>query len=80
MTRIVMLTFFFSLLLGAGPMRAGDELEKAFANPPVSARPGAYWAWLNGNISNEQITRDLEQMKAKGMGGGEIWDILQNIR
>jgi len=38
MTRVLTLTFFFSLLFHAGPLRAEDELEKAFANPPESAR------------------------------------------
>ncbi|MBI4325352.1 MAG: hypothetical protein HY674_08825, partial [Chloroflexi bacterium] len=39
------------------------------------ARPGAYWPWLNGNVDLAQITRELEEMKAKGMSGAEIWDV-----
>ncbi|HSP42290.1 MAG TPA: glycosyl hydrolase [Luteolibacter sp.] len=54
---------------------AGGSLEHEFANPPVGSRPGAFWCWLNGNMTPEQITRDLEEMKAKGMGGAEIWDV-----
>lgn len=60
----------------AEPGRAGDRLSPtAFLEPPVDARPGAFWAWLNGSITEEQITRDLEAMKAGGMRGGEIWDV-----
>lgn len=60
----------------AEPDRAGDRLSPtAFLDPPVDARPGAFWAWLNGSITREQITRDLEAMKAGGMRGGEIWDV-----
>ncbi len=53
----------------------GVRLRNEFADPPPAARPGAYWCWLNGNVSPAQITRDLEEMKAKGMGGAEIWDV-----
>ncbi|MEI7899488.1 MAG: glycosyl hydrolase, partial [bacterium] len=58
------------------PGRAEDRLSPAaFADPPIHARPGAFWAWLNGSITQEQVTRDLEAMKRGGMRGGEIWDV-----
>jgi hypothetical protein len=41
----------------------------------VHVRPGAFWDWLNGSITKEQITRDLEAMKRGGMRGAEIWDV-----
>jgi hypothetical protein len=34
-----------------------------------------FWDWLNGSITMEQITRDLEAMKQAGMSGGGIWDV-----
>ena len=37
--------------------------------PPIEARPGAYWAWLNGNVDLPQISHELEEMKDKGMSG-----------
>jgi hypothetical protein len=46
-----------------------------FVNPPASYRPGAFWCWLNGNMSTTSITRDLEAMKSKGMNRAEIWDV-----
>jgi hypothetical protein len=49
-------------------------LEQDFANPPRDARLRAYWWWINGNVTREAITRDLEQMKAKGFGGALICD------
>ncbi len=53
-----------------------SELSPAqFINPPIDARPGAYWVWLNGNVDRAQLTHELEEMKAKGMSGAEIWDI-----
>ena len=51
-----------------------DELAQGFANPPNSARLRAYWWWLNGNVTKAAITRDLEEMKAKGFGGALICD------
>ena len=60
----------------AEPARAEDRLSPAaFAEPPVQVRPGCFWDWLNGSITTEQITRDLEAMKHGGMRGGEIWDV-----
>ncbi|MCC6490656.1 MAG: hypothetical protein IT364_24435 [Candidatus Hydrogenedentes bacterium] len=54
---------------------AADSLSSdAFAAPPLSARPRAYWDWVNGAVDLNQLTRDLEEMHAKGMGGGEMWD------
>ena len=58
---------------GAGAAQA-DELEQGFTNPPNSARLRAYWWWLNGNVTKAAITRDLEEMKAKGFGGALICD------
>ena len=74
-----------SILAGGGMLstgvvaetdRAGDRLSAAaFREPPVNARPGSFWDWLNGSITKEQITRDLTAMKQAGMRGGEIWDV-----
>ena len=55
-----------------------NELQKRFAEfvrPPMSSRPGAFWCWLNGDVTKASITSDLEEMKAKGMGRAEIWDV-----
>jgi hypothetical protein len=52
----------------------GEPLEAGFANPPQEARLRCYWWWLNGNTDEAAITRDLEQMKAKGYGGALLVD------
>jgi len=44
-------------------------LEKNFATPPSSARPWVYWFPLDGNISSNGITADLEAMARVGIGG-----------
>jgi len=53
---------------------AADILENGFDDPPLQARTRCWWWWLNGNVTEEAITRDLEEMKAKGMGGGMVFD------
>lgn len=44
----------------------------AFFDTAQSARPWVYWIWLNGNISAEGITADLEAMHDIGIGGAII--------
>lgn len=51
-----------------------DPLVDGWNNPPVQARLRAYWWWLNGNVTKEAITKDLEWMKQIGMGGGLVFD------
>jgi len=65
------------LLAAAGgfatePVATG--LAEGFREPGVEARPRAYWNWLNGDVSLPDLTRDLEEAKAKGLGGLEMWD------
>lgn len=50
------------------PTRA-DELAGGFRNPPDTVKPWVFWFWMNGNISREGLTKDLESMKQVGIGG-----------
>lgn len=45
-----------------------------FQNPTSDYGTRCWWWWLNGNIDKETITRDLEEMKAKGFSGACIFD------
>lgn len=49
-------------------MSEPDLLTKGFISPPDSARPGVYWYFMDGNMSKEGMTRDLESMKKAGIG------------
>ena len=44
----------------------------------LSAQPvtGCYWEWMNGNISKEGITKDLEYMKAVGIESVNSYGLL----
>ena len=46
-----------------------DEIEQLFLNPPDSSKPWVFWMWMNGNITKEGITLDLEAMHRMGIGG-----------
>jgi predicted esterase len=59
----------------ASPAAERDPMPALFQEPPIEARPGAFWAWMNGNVDLDRLTYELEEMKAKGMSGAEIWDI-----
>lgn len=51
-----------------------DDLENGFLHPPATAKPLAYWMWMNGHITKEGITLDLEAMKAWGLAGAFIYN------
>ncbi len=44
-----------------------DTLKEEFRNPPASSFPGVYWYFMDGNLSREGMTKDLESMKAAGI-------------
>jgi hypothetical protein len=70
------------LILVTGPRlqsTAEDSLAAGFSSPPASARPWVYWFFVDGNISREGITADLESMKRAGVGGAILFDVSQQL-
>ena len=73
---------FFALLAGVltvalhaqAPAPRTGALRTGFVQPPAAAKLRCYWWWLNGNTTADAITRDLEGMKAKGIGGAILVD------
>jgi alpha-L-rhamnosidase len=68
------LIFLLTFLAVSSLMRASD-LAASFAQPPDDARPWVFWHWINGNVSKPGITKDLEAMRAQGIGGVLIVDL-----
>jgi hypothetical protein len=67
-------------LLQASPCFAADDpLVAGFRNPPVSAKPQTWWHWMNGNITREGITADLEAMHRVGIGEANIITVASDI-
>jgi len=50
-------------------------LEEVFLNPPAAAKPWVYWFWMNGNVTEEGITADLEAMARIGIGGALMMNV-----
>jgi hypothetical protein len=51
------------------------ELASRWEKPDSMARPWVYWNWMNGNISKQGITSDLEAMSSVGVGGVMMFNI-----
>lgn len=51
------------------------KLERAFVDPPPSAKPHTWWHWMDGNVTREGITLDLEAMRDVGIGGAQIFQV-----
>jgi hypothetical protein len=62
------------------PTSAQSTLERDFKNPPVKTRPYVWWHWMGSNFSKEGITKDLEAMKASGIGGATIFNIASAVQ
>ena len=63
----------------AGPLDApaapADPLAKEFLAPPDSARPGVYWYFMDGNLNGPEMLKDLESMKAVGLGNALFLEV-----
>ena len=79
----VCITLLFSwclagVLLGAlrmPPLRAQTaiaSLKTHFENPPDDTRPMMRWWWFGAAVEKPEILRELQQMKADGIGGAEL--------
>jgi len=53
--------------------------EADFKNPPVQACPSTYWMWMNGNITKEGLTKDLEYMKRTSYGAAMMFNVAVGI-
>src|SRR5690348_14810887 len=79
MRKLVSFACLFLVAFLASNYSLADDLEQNFLKPPPSARPWVNWFWLDGNITREGITADLEAMQRVGIGGVLLMDITQDI-
>lgn len=49
--------------------------KRNFADPPHSAGLHVWWHWMEGNITREGITKDLEAMKEQGIVQATIYNV-----
>jgi hypothetical protein len=70
----------FATLGVAVPCAQAASLEADFQNPPVAARPYVWWHWMGSNFSESGITKDLEAMRAAGLGGATIFNLTSAVQ
>jgi alpha-L-rhamnosidase len=77
--KVMLIVISLSILMSCNSqsLENSASLEKGFVNPPESARIWVYWFWLNGNLTKEGMTADLEAMKRAGVGGVLIMEVDQ---
>ena len=66
--------------ISSGASAAEDDkapLGDGFVNPPNESRPRTWWHWINENVTEDGITKDLEAMKRIGLKGAQITNIYQ---
>jgi hypothetical protein len=49
-----------------------ETLRNEFLNPPAAAKPMVRWWWFGPAVTKPEVLRELEQMKADGVGGAEM--------
>jgi hypothetical protein len=52
-----------------------SALEEAFRQPPAGAHCKTWWHWMNGNVTTEGITLDIEAMKRVGIRGFQVFQV-----
>ncbi|MDR0845363.1 MAG: DNA-binding protein [Tannerella sp.] len=52
-----------------------QTLDTLWESPPEESRPWVFWYWMQGAVSKDGITADLEAMKASGIGGAYLMPI-----
>ena len=62
-------------LLAAGSLFAADnigQLQRSFDQPPDDARIMVRWWWFGTAVTKPQLEREMNFMKAGGIGGVEV--------
>lgn len=66
----------FLALIQAGLIYAiTPELDSLFRMPPQEAKPIMIWQWMDGVVSAEGITCDLEAYRDAGIGGVQQFQV-----
>ena len=65
---------FVATLLAAGSLFAADigQLQRSFNQPPDDARIMVRWWWFGTAVTKPQLEREMNFMKAGGIGGFEV--------
>jgi len=75
MKSIVLIATTLSLIVGLAPPASAGQLEEGFRHPPEETKPWCYWYWLDGDITKDGITKDLEMMARVGIKRAMIGNV-----
>jgi len=73
--KITIITAALCALISASYANEISTLKEGFETPPDSAKPFTWWHWMNGNISESGIVKDLTAMKETGLGGFHLFTV-----
>ena len=68
--RLLFLFCIVSMVQGA---LAQQRMDEAFLQPPTEAKPIMIWQWMDGLVSAEGITADLEAPRRASAGCSSFW-------
>ncbi len=72
------LSFLIAILFFVSACKNNIETKlnpTEFQNPPKSVKIHTWWHWLDGNVTKEGITKDLEAMKEQGIVQATILNV-----
>ena len=73
--KVIRIAVWACLVLARWPACAAqDTMSQEFVDPPSTAAPRVWWHWMNGNITQDGIEKDLDWMHRIGIGGVQIFD------
>jgi hypothetical protein len=71
----ILLSIALTICAAAARTPESSDLRKNFANPPDDARAWVYWYFMDGMMTREGLTADLEAMKRAGIGGAIFLEV-----
>lgn len=74
MYKILFFLFFIFLYISQSLAQKNSVISD-FKNPPKESQLHIWWHWMQGNITKEGITKDLEAMKANGISQATILNV-----
>lgn len=71
----------FALIIFSVTMSAGVPAidPESFGTPPKNSHIATWWHWMDGRLTKEGITKDLEAMKAQNIDDATILNVYRDI-
>ena len=82
MKKLLSLVLLMACLMPTSMARVNQvqDLQERFQSPDSEASPWIFWYWMNGAVTKEGITADLEAMKEIGLEGTYLMPIRDSSR